>query len=81
MQAQRFKAKSAAKRWSECYTQHTLHTVQYVAEIYNEALKIRGVIVFYEAVGKDEGAISYSTLSNICLLPLPTPEAVHAEVK
>lgn len=38
-------------------------------------------MVFYEAVGKDEGAIFYSMLFNIRLLPLPTPEAMHGEVK
>lgn len=38
-------------------------------------------MVLYEAVGKDEGAIFCSMQFNICLLPLPTPAAMHAEVK
>lgn len=53
----------------------------YVEEISSQALNIQWVMVFYEAAGKDERAILYSMLFNIHLLPLPTPEAMHADVK
>lgn len=72
----RSNVKRTLKRGRKHYPWYTI----YVGQKNSQALNIQWVMVFYEAVGKDEGTIFYSMLFNIRLLP-PTPEAMHAEVK